>query len=248
MTQAEARQGVDERARETQERGGDAERRAAAFRAAERHSARVRALRRGIFAVAALAVLAFVGTLFWAPSRSAPAVSLGAIGVEGTRVTMSAPKLNGYRNDSRPYQVTARTATQDLKTPQLIDLADLDARIGMGEQGTGHVVAKTGRYDSARETLHLADDVTMRTDRGYELRLASADIDFKAGSLVSDQPVEALLRGSQVRAGSLLVEDGGRKLVFAGRVRSILRPQGATAPDAPSAAAAIEPQQKGATP
>lgn len=216
----------------------DEARRAAAFRAAERHSRRVRWLRSGILTAVLVGVGGLAGALLLG-GRSPPAgVSLGQIGVEGSRVTMKAPRLAGFRADSPPYEVTARAASQDVTTPQIIDLEDLDAKIGMGDRGSGHVTAARGRYDSGKETLRLAGDVLMRTDRGYVLRLAEADIDFKAGSLVSDKPVEAELGTSTVRSDLLRIADGGRKLVFEGRVRSVLKPQAASSATAAGAAPA----------
>jgi lipopolysaccharide export system protein LptC len=201
------------------------ERRRAAFVAAHRHSRRVRLIRVGIIAAVALGVAGLAGALFLGGRKQPEGISLGSIGVEGSRVTMSAPRLTGFRSDSRPYEVTARAATQDIKAPSLIDLQDLDARIGMGDQGSGHVTARKGLYDSVKETLRLTQDVVMRTDRGYELRMSEGDIDFKAGSLVTDNPVEAQMKASTVAADRLRVSDGGRKLVFEGRVRSVLKSQ-----------------------
>jgi len=210
----------------------DESRRADAFLAAARHSRRVRLIRLAILSAVGLGVLGLGGALFLGGRKLPEGVSLGSIGVEGTRVTMTLPKLTGFRSDLRPYEVTARAATQDLKSPTLIELLDLDAHIGMGEQGVGHVTARKGRYDNVKETLRLEEDVVMRTDRGYELRLSEGDIDFKAGSLFSDKPVEGLMRASTVRADRLRVTDGGRKLVFEGHVSSLLKS------DSPAAAAA----------
>lgn len=221
----------------TQTQALDESRRAEAFQAAARHSRRVRLLRVGILGAVALGGLGLVGALLLGARKQPEGLTLGSIGVEGSRVTMTLPKLTGFRQDSRPYEVTARAATQDLKAPTLIDLQDLDARIGMGEQGVGHVTARRGRYDNAKETLRLEDDVVMRTDRGYELRLSEGDIDFKAGSLSSDQPVEGLMRGSTVRSDRLRVTDGGRRLVFEGRVRSLLKSDPTAAPAAQPKAA-----------
>lgn len=197
--------------------------RAAAFRAAARHTRRVRLIRLGILGSVAAGFLGLGAALVLGGRKPPEGISLGSIGVEGSRVTMSLPKLTGFRSDLRPYEVTARAATQDLKAPTLIDLQDLDARIGMGEQGVGHVTARIGRYDNVKETLRLEQNVVMRTDRGYELRLSEGDIDFKAGTLASDRPVEGVMKASSVRADRLRVTDGGRKLVFEGRVRSLLK-------------------------
>jgi lipopolysaccharide export system protein LptC len=205
--------------------------RAEAFRAAERHSRRVLLMKRGIVAVAVFAALLLAAAKFLDPFAAAPAaLTLDSIGVSGTSVTMAAPKLSGYRSDNRPYQLTAREAVQDVTRPQLVELRDLDARIAMGAQGAGRVTAKSGLYDSGKETMELAEDIRLRTDEGHELALSRASIDFKAGSLVSHEPVAAQLRASTINADSFKVADGGRVLVFEGRVRTQIRPEAQAAP------------------
>ncbi|MBK9083543.1 MAG: LPS export ABC transporter periplasmic protein LptC [Rhizobiales bacterium] len=200
--------------------------RAKAFAAAGRHTSRVRFLRGAIVAAAALGVLGLAAVAWLDPFRRLPEqVSLGSIGVSGSRVTMDLPKLSGFRRDSKPYDVTARSAVQDLKKPNVIELVELDARIAMADHGVGHVTARTGFYDSAKETMELRNDVRMKTDSGYEVQLGSALIDFKAGTLVSTDPVTALVRNSTIKADAMRVADGGKQLVFEGRVRTQILPE-----------------------
>ena len=225
-------------ARRARRRGGPgAARRPAPAAPPPRHSRRVRLIRIAILGAVAAGLLGLGGALFLGGRKQPEGLSLGSIGVEGSRVTMSLPKLTGFRSDLRPYEVTARTATQDLKAPTLIELQDLDARIGMGERGVGHVTARMGRYDNVKETLRLEQDVVMRTDRGYELRLSEGDIDFKSGTLVTDKPVEGVMRASSVRADRLRVTEGGRRLLFEGRVRSQLKSDNPAPPAAQPKAA-----------
>lgn len=215
--------------------------RARAFAAAGRHSSRVRFIRRAIVVVAVLAVGGLFAATWLDPFRRLPeGVSLGSIGVAGSRVTMELPRLNGYRRDSKPYEVTARSAVQDLKKPNTIELSELDARIGMADHGVGHVIARTGFYDTQKETMELKNDVRMKTESGYEVQLASATIDFKAGTMVSNEPVTALVRTSTIRSQSMRVSDGGRVLVFEGRVRTMILPE--------EEGAAAAAQMKGTTP
>ena len=34
---------------------------------------------------------------------------------------MESPKLTGFKNDNRPYEVTASAATQDVRQPNLVE-------------------------------------------------------------------------------------------------------------------------------
>ncbi len=58
--------------------------------------------------------------VFFDPFRAfLPAgVSIDRAGLNGSRVTMSHPKMSGYRKDGRPYDFTAESAVQNLKTPE----------------------------------------------------------------------------------------------------------------------------------
>lgn len=210
-------------------------RRPDAFAAADRHSARVRWLRRALIAAGALAALGVAAIAWLDPFRALPEkVSLQQLGISGSRVTMELPKLAGFRRDGKPYSVTARTAVQDVKRANLIELTDLDANIGLNEHGAAHIVSAAGLYDSAKETMELRKDVLVKTESGYEVRLNSATINFPAGTMVSNEPVTALVRNSTIKSDSMRMSDGGKTLVFEGKVRTSVLPidetSGAPAP------------------
>ena len=218
---------------------GDA-RRAEAFRAAGRHTSRVRFMKRAIVGSAIAGALGLAFVAFFNPFRNLPEnVSISSIGVNGSRITMELPKLNGYRKDSRPYEVTAKQAIQDLKKQNMIELVDLEARIEMADHGQGRVTARTGFYDTGKETMQLVNDVRMKSDSGYEVLLTKADIDFKAGTMASNEPVRVLMRTSTIRADRMNVIDGGKTLVFEGRVKTMILPE--------SEADAAAAQMKGTT-
>ena len=70
------------------------------------------------------------------PFRNIRGLTSADLGVSGTQVTMESPKLTGFRNDSRPYEVTASAATQDVRKPNLVELKDLRARIVTDDEGS----------------------------------------------------------------------------------------------------------------
>ena len=115
--------------------GGTPPPRSRAFARARRHSRWVR------FYKVAIPVGAVVGALgigFFAlfnPFRHIEGLSVGPVSVSGTQVTMEMPKLTGFRNDSRPYEVTASAALQDVRRPNFVELKQLKARIVTDDQG-----------------------------------------------------------------------------------------------------------------
>jgi lipopolysaccharide export system protein LptC len=215
------------------ERDGEPQRRLA-FEAARRHSGRVRVLRRAIPLAAALAFAGLIGVLLFDPFRNLPGnVSVSRAGISGSRIVMDQPKLSGFRKDGRQYDVNASTAVQDVKKPDLIELHDLDARIGLADNGTAHITALNGTYDSGRDTMDLKDNVRLRTDAGYDVVLMSARIDLRAGDVVSNEPVSVAMKNATIAADSLRMENNGELIRFEGHVKSVFLPATPTPEQAP---------------
>ena len=199
------------------------ERRQAAFRAARRHTRWVHILRRTIPIAAVLAVLGVVVTPFLSPMRGLASVSLDSVGISGGKVRMEAPRLTGYRKDNRPYEVTAAAALQNIRNPTQVELETLIARLQVEREGWVTVNAKTGLFDTQKEKLRLVDDVRVRTETGYDIRMRTADVDFKGGTVVSKEPVEVELGTATVDANSVDVKDNGAMISFEGRVRVLIK-------------------------
>ena len=202
-----------------------AQRRAWAFAAARRHTLAVRWLKRGLALAMMVGSAGLVVSAIFDPFRVLPSsVTIGDVNLSGTRVTMDLPKLMGFRNDGRPYEVTAKSATQDIRAPGLVDLLDLRADVGMADKSRAQVSAHQGHYDSGKELLNLNSDVVLKSDSGYDVLLQSVDIDFHAGSMISDRPVRVTMRNGSIKADRMAITDNGKHLTFEGNVRSVLLP------------------------
>jgi lipopolysaccharide export system protein LptC len=202
-----------------------------AFEAANRHSLRVRLLRWAIPFAACAATFLLIGVVLVDPFRVMPAnVSVSRAGLNGSRIVMDLPKLSGFRKDGREYDVTAASAIQDIKRPNVIELNEPDAKISLSESGIVHVTAATGVYDSTRDTLVLRTNVHLRTDSGYDAVLKIASIDLKAGTMVSDEPVTVVTGNATIASDRMQTLDSGR-IVFDGHVHSVLNSDGQTGSD-----------------
>jgi lipopolysaccharide export system protein LptC len=208
------------------------------YRAALRHSSRVRFFKRAIPLGAVLTVVVIAGLAWFEPFRAViPAsVSIGSVDLNGTRITMELPKLTGFKRDLRPYEVTAKSASQDIRQPTIIDLNELKARIALEDKGSATLVATTGVYDSQKETLQLKDDVRVRTDSGYDAQLKSARVDFKSGTVLSDEAVRVRLNGGTIDADTLQILDNGKRIVFTGHVKTFIDPTAVSGADGQPAA------------
>jgi lipopolysaccharide export system protein LptC len=211
--------------------------RARDFSRAQRHSRFVR-LAKIVIPVGALLAMGAVGAVAYLdPFRKIEGLSVGPISVSGTNVTMESPKLTGFRHDNRPYEVTASAATQDVRNPNLVELKDLRARITTDDKGgTARLEAAIGILNTQKEQMRLRQDVRVRTESGQEVQLTSAFVDFKAGTVVSNEPVTVTLGNGVIEAAGLEVADSGKVMTFKGRVRTTFEAAKASDPSAPAPA------------
>ena len=222
--------------------------RARAYAQARRHSARVRFYKRAIPIGTAGAVAILVAYAVGGPSGQIGGLTLGPLSLSGTKVTMERPRLTGFRKDAQPYEVTATSATQDVRKPHIVEMKEMKARMVIDDNGeTARLEAAAGVFDTQKEFLDLHQDVRVTTNSGHEARLKSAAVDFKAGTVVSRGPVTVKLTNGHVEADQLEISDSGKIIAFVGRVRTLLdlsggdRPGKAVSAPAPQDAASTRP-------
>jgi lipopolysaccharide export system protein LptC len=201
---------------------------------ARRHSRVVRFLKWAIPLGAVVGGGAVAAFAILEPFTKLEGLAFGPIALSGTRLTMESPRLTGYRSQSGPYEVTASAAMQDVRKPGLIELQDLKAHLAIDRQGTtARLQATNGLLDTKKEVFELSRGVRVETDHGREVRLNSASVDFRAGTVVSHEPVTVTFENGLIEAGGVEVSDNGRTLHFSGRVRTTF--SGPLAEEAPAA-------------
>jgi lipopolysaccharide export system protein LptC len=197
-----------------------------AFRAAMRHSRLVRITRVGLPLVIVLCAAAF-GTYRWFdPVRTLSRLPISTEGmlVSGTKLVMRQPRLTGYTNDERPYTVTARTAAKDLANPDALELDTIHTTLLMADGRNVVLTATEGFYDAKKETIRLFNGVVVSSPE-YEIKLRDALVHVKAGSVVSDNPVEVKMLQGTLTAKRLVVSESGAIIRFEGGVTLIIDDQ-----------------------
>jgi lipopolysaccharide export system protein LptC len=206
-----------------------------AFARARRRSGRVRLLRKAIL----VSVLAMVVIAIFNPfATKFEGLSFTGLSLNGTKVTMASPKLAGFRSDGQPYSVTAEKALQDVKNPTTVELQTLTGDVGMAGGETMRISADSGIYDTLAQRMRLSGNVRISNAR-FDVRLRTADIDFKTGSYQSDDPVEVHV-GEQTTVFSdrATARNNGKELTFEGHVRTRMN----SPPDTTADADAKEPR------
>jgi lipopolysaccharide export system protein LptC len=193
----------------------------ARFAIASRHSRMVRALRIAVPAIVILALAAIAAVSIFNPFRMLlPKLPLdmGNLIVSGTKITMESPHLSGYSTDLRPYELWAKTATQDLTDPDHVDLKTLRAKVLMEDQTTITLDARNGLFDSKQQLLDLHKDIFLQSSTGYEARLSQAFVDIGKGSVTSEEHVDVKLLNGTLTADRLRISGGGEVVRFEGNV------------------------------
>jgi lipopolysaccharide export system protein LptC len=199
--------------------------RVSAFRAAKRHSRRVRRLRWALPS-AALGGLALIVLVLWLDPlrlyRSLP-IEFGRISITNNKLTIEAPKLSGYTQDRRPYSVTAAAAAQDLGQPHIIELAGILGQVALENRGETEIRAKHGVYDMKAGQLELTDGIEIGATGGYRVLLKDASIEVRKGHVVTKNPVNATFPDGSLRADRMEVFEHGDRVRFEGGVVVVLR-------------------------
>ena len=190
---------------------------------AYRHSGRVRAMRRFLPVMAGGAVALLLGYLFNPFATPLPGVSVGPVSLAGSKVRMENPRLAGFRQGTRGYEVTADAALQDVRKPSQIELQQMRGHIATDDHGgVARLSAASGLFDTTREALDLKTDIRIWTDRGEEARLRSAAVAFKTGAITSQEPVTVSSPRARVDADTLDVVENGKRISFVGNVHVVI--------------------------
>ena len=193
------------------------------FKAAHRHSVRVRLFRRVAITGSLVAIALISAAALLNPARRLPGdISIGRAALEGTKITLDFPKVSGVQTDGRPFEIKARSGIQDVKAPDIIELLGIDSKIGAADASTTWVSAARGIYDSLHDKMTLEGDIRIKSSSGYDIWLRTARIDFTTGGLVSEEPVKVILDGGTIAANQLDVSDNGHKVSFGGEVTSMI--------------------------
>ncbi len=215
------------------------------YRNAASHSGRVRILKWALPAVAVVAVVGVVIVMVVARMGIAAVdVNLAGSTIVDGKLVMADPKLDGFTPDKRAYRVAARTATQVIGDSQ-ISLDGLRADLEMEGGGNAWLTSDTGRFDPDRNFLTLDSRSVLETSDGLKAEFSRAEIDMASGSVSASGEVTIEQPGSSIIADTLVIENGGKRLVFEKDVSVVIQGSAipASAPAPANSANPVEPPQ-----
>jgi lipopolysaccharide export system protein LptC len=215
----------------------------ARFAIATRHSRLVRVLRIAVPAVVGLAMAGVVAISIFNPFRilmKQLPVDMDNLVVSGSKITMESPHMSGFTPDQRPYEVWAKTATQDLTDPDHVEMKTVRAKVLQEDRSTVTMEARTGLFDTKANLLDLRKDIFLQSSTGYEARLSQALLDIGKGTVTSEEHVDVKLLNGTLTADRLRITEKGELVRFEGHVVMNLI-MDSPAPDATAVEPAPEP-------
>ncbi len=190
---------------------------------ARRRSERVRHMRHGFIACAAISIGLFLGYIL----RSAIASDNRAVAIEGAEaVTMVNPRFTGRNSDGQIFTITAAAAQRRRTGNESVDLISPVMTDAMGAE----VQAPSGFYDPVAGVLELYEDVQISDKAGYKFVSKGARIILGEDRVVGLSPLSGSGPLGDIRSDSYEILDGGNRIVFTGNVRTVIYP--APAPEA----------------
>jgi lipopolysaccharide export system protein LptC len=215
----------------------------ARFRVAARHSRMVRILRVAVPAAVLVSVASIVLVSVINPFRmllpKLP-IDMGNLVVSGTKITMESPHMAGFSADKRPYEVWAKTATQDVTDPDHVELNALRSKMLNQDGSTVTLVARTGLMNTKDQMLDLHHDIYVQTTTGNEAWMSQATVDMAKGDVASDEHVDVKFNGGTVSSDRLRIFNGGELVRFEGTV--VMHLDNTPDPNATASAAPAAPE------
>lgn len=212
-----------------------------AFRTAARHSRLVRFCRRSIPAGLLLVLILVVANAYLKPLQILAKLPIDRFVLNGSKINMEAPHIAGFTRDGRPYDLTARSAAQDLTNMGVLELSDVLAHVTMQDRSQMELHAKNGVYDTKSDLMELKTDIVITTSNGYTVYLDQAKVDQKAGRIVSDRPVTVKMTTGTIDAKGLEVTENGDVIRFTNGVETHMVPQSSSGSANGAPAAKLEP-------
>lgn len=141
-------------------------------------------------------------------------------------LSMLNARFDGFDKRGRPFSVSADEASQPSRVTELVDLSLPKGDITLQDGTWLALTARTGQYDRQGQTLDLEGAVNLFHDQGFELITETAAIDLAAGRAQGEERVEGQGPFGTLISEGFRVENHGERIIFTGRSRMILHPDG----------------------
>lgn len=186
------------------------------FRKAGRRTAIVRIMRITC-PVMAVALLGAYGLMI---ARTSGLVSPDALPEFAVRkilpedLSMKNPRYEGFNKDGGKYVFTAKTAQQDLTTPNVIKLNGIVGEVYQADKTRTDITAVRGVFNNEKSVLDLYEEINVDSQSGLKARLTQATMLTKEDLLTSSEPVVVEFPNGSVRSKKMTLRQKAREATF----------------------------------
>lgn len=188
------------------------------FARERRHSGRIRFFRKVLPGLAIL-ILVLLFARIAVTSFTGVSIDLSGTTIEGGKLIMDGPHMNGFTSNNRPYELSAQRAIQDITRTESVDLEGIAARLPVGRNDWAQVDAATGTLYRDSGKLAITSPTVIETTDGLTAHLQSAELEMATGDIYGRDQVRIESGGSNVTAETLTVTGGGAVMVFERNVK-----------------------------
>lgn len=153
-------------------------------------------------------------------------IGFADVQVKDRQVRMIKPRYQGADAQGRPFIITAASATPDTDNSKLVHLVHPKGDMQFDNGTWGLLSSERGRYDEETKMLHLAGNVSVYSNRGYEFHGESAEVDVNAGTVASNEPVHGQGPLGLIASHTFFAYNKGNRLDFNDGVTVTLFPHG----------------------
>ena len=193
------------------------------FRKEKRHSRNVRWLKIALPALAVLMTLGLVGKSVIA-SMGDVRIDLLNSTIEGGKLIMANPKVEGVNSLNRRYEVSAARAIQDITNGNRVDLEEIFVRVPMGTDQWAEIRSQTGSMYRQQNVVALTSPMRVETTDGLVADFRLASLNMATGDFLGKEEVKVERDGSTITSQSVSILDGGTRLLFQNNVKVSIRP------------------------
>ena len=196
------------------------------FVRARRHSSTVRTLRWALPVLCLGIGGTYVATLLNISDFTSRLPSIAIPKILPENLTMDNPHYEGFGRDGSSYEISAKTAQQDLKNLSLIKLDGITGRLIETDKNVTRLTGARGLFNHATNVLELTEGIDINSDGGMKAKLSSATVTAKDGVITSNEPVVVEFPGGIVTSSSLVIRHKVREASFIEAVKARLTPRG----------------------
>ncbi|SBW11135.1 conserved hypothetical protein [uncultured Alphaproteobacteria bacterium] len=177
----------------------------------------------------AAAALLFGAILLWPQLQSERnRFQIGLSGIDPRhpdRLRVVNARFRGTDAENQPFTVTAESAFETESGARSVALDAPSADLALNDGGWVIARAPEGEYDRDAEILKLTGGVSVFHDNGYTFESPTARLALRQGEAEGDDPAQAYGPAGEIRGESgFNILDKGRRIVFKGKSRLIIRP------------------------